>query len=502
MNTLTTSQRESFEAILLQTNQLPPPPQHTTPEQFSQIIQRKYDYNSFKNTCQSIIRSTSFISANAFFALFLFCSSQYLTGKFYYHAVAFFPGFIGSAMAVLIEKPSRRSSLAFYVANVASETLFRIYVGRGYLRPVKFGQVYLFTLSIATIMMLAKKRGFEDDPLSAAIKLIVGPEEATRRRSRRRLARDQSNNKDDHDEEVDQQQQHAATSDQTMSEDRQIALDEIDSDGPSRIDRFRRQSDQRDQLASKLLSRPSGSGSLVDWLKFIYSARHPLCPHKDQSCLGYVTKSSVKALLIGYAVQLSLKLSTKLTLVLKDPSVIRSTSTDAGILKMGIFLSTFTCLFKATNCCLRWTTNRSTPANCFMAGVVAGPAMMIYPSPTVALYVLWKCLEALFNEGVRGGVIKNKDLLIVILYGLACSQLFYSALMDPRYMKKSYMAFLDRLSHHKLHLINRSVLDVFGTQASSGYEDYFPDLHPKFLSRAFQGSIFVWMIEQKFPRLQ
>lgn len=43
---------------------------------FSQLMRRKYDYESFKTTSQSIIRSTTFISLNAFFALLFFCSSQ------------------------------------------------------------------------------------------------------------------------------------------------------------------------------------------------------------------------------------------------------------------------------------------------------------------------------------------------------------------------------------------------------------------------------------------
>ena len=189
-------------------------------------------------------------------------------------------------------------------------------------------------------------------------------------------------------------------------------------------------------------------------------------------------------------------------MVLNKPRLVVDIATDSGLLRVGLFLSTFSGLYKATNCWLRWSLDTSKPINCFIAGLVAGPALFIYPSPTVALYVLWKCLEALFHEAVRKSIIKNKDLFIVILYGLATSQLFYSALMDPRYMKKSYMAFLDRISHHKLHMVNRSVLDVFGTEASSGYEEFFPDLHPKFMSRAFLGSIWIWMIEQKFAARQ
>lgn len=392
-------------------------------------------------------------------------------------------------MAVLIEIPGRRSSLAFYVSNVASETLFRIYVGRGYLRPLNHGQVYLFTLSIATLMLLAKKHGFEDDPLSSAIKLIVGPEEASRRRKRRTI---RSN-------EIGQQES---------------SFQQASESGTSNDDNNNRAIGNYDKPNGRKLTRNSISGtrlnSLLGWIRSVCSqakltpliGRHPLCPHANCSCLYYVTKASLRALVIGYGTQLGLKSSTKLHQLVKDPLSFRSIATDSGILKFGLFLATFSGLFKATSCCLRHATQKSTPINSFLAGLVAGPSLLFYPSPTVALYVLWKCLEALFNEAVASGRIIHKDFYIVILYGLATSQLFYSALMDPKYMKKSYMAFLDRLSHHKLHMVNRSVLDVFGTQASSGYEDFFPDLHPKFMSQAFLGSVWIWMIEQKLVASQ
>lgn len=372
-------------------------------------------------------------------------------------------------MAVLIEKPSRRSSLAFYVANVASETLFRIYVARGYVRPLKYGQVYLFTLSIATLMLLAKKYGFEDDPLSSAIKLIVGPEEATRRQKRQRP-------------------QSSATA--IIEEKDEVALISSSS-------------------SSKHNSSTTSTNNLVEWIKThnlivprnstsFLTVRSSLCPHKDCSCVYYVTKASLRAFLIGYGAQLALRLSTKAHLIMRDPTIVRSLASDTGIFGFGLFLASFSGLFKTINCMLRWTTKTSTPINSFLAGLIAGPALLFYPSPTVALYVLWKCLEALFNEAVDQGVIVRKDLYIVLLYGLATSQLFYSALMNPQHMKKSYMSFLDRISHHKLHMINRSVLDVFGTEASTGYEEFFPDLHPKFMSRAFLGSVWLWMLEQKF----
>lgn len=355
--------------------------------------------------------------------------------------MAYIPAFFGSAMAVLIEKPDRRSSLAFYVANVASETLFKISVDRGYLRPIRHGQVYLFSVAIATIMLLAKYHGFEDDPLSATIKLIVGPEEAALRRPKRAISK---------------------------AED-QLVIEPHRSYGPS-------------------LSR------------FIFD-RHPLCPHGSVSCLRYSTRAAVRALLIGYVAQLGMRVATKLPAIWSDPQLLGTVIRDRGPIKLGLFLCTFSGFYKAFSCMLRWRLNSWTPRNNFLAALLAGPSLFFYPSSTVALYVLWKSLEALFHEAEKSKKISNaqKEIFIIALYGLATSQLFYSALMNPKHMKKSYMTFLDRMSQHRVHMINRSVLDVFGTGASAGYEEFFPDLHPDYLSKAFLGSIWVWMIEQKFP---
>lgn len=377
-----------------------------------------------------------------------------MTGKFYYYSVAYIPAFIGSAMAVLIEKPSRRASLAFYVANVASETLFRIGVARGYVKPINNGQVYLFSIAIATIMLLARQHGFEDDPLSTTIKIIVGPEEA-------------------------------ATRFKTSKQDGNLPTLSIGSDS--------HESDSSLNTATT----PNSNHKLK---RFLFD-RHPLCPHKS-SCLVYSLKAASRALVIGYFAQLGMKIFAKLPAIWQNPQLLGPTIRDRAPMKLGLFLCTFSATYKALSCCLRSYTDSWTPRHNFIAALLAGPSMLFYPSPTVALYVVWKSLETLFHEAERSKRMSSqqKELIIVMLYALATSQLFYSALMNPRYIKKSYMTFLDRMSQHRLHMINRSVLDVFGTEASAGYEEFFPDLHPKFMSEAFLGSIWIWMLEQKFPR--
>lgn len=403
--------------------------------------------------------------------------SQYLTGKFYYYIVAYLPAFVASCMAILIEKPSRRSSLAFYVSNVASDALYRIYVEKRVIRPIPHGLMYLFSASIASILYLARKSGFEKDALSLMIGTIVGKEEARQKPSNlsiRELKAD--------------------------DEEKRLASANVSS----------KQSAQQ-TLAQHLLNKAAS---------FMFD-RHNLCPHQA-SCLRYVIKSAMRALLYGYCGQLGLRLVTRLPqfvvqcrqnnalaaiagfkqdlLITQLPAWLLAQSTESGILKFGLFLCSFTCLFKGSSCVLRHCCNSSSATNTLIAGLIAGPTFALYPSPTLALYVVWKSLEINFHNAARQSqtLAKHKDALIVLLYGLSTSQLFYSALLNPKHIKKSYMAFLDKMSRHRLHWINRNLLDVFGTQASLGYEDFFPDLHPKFLSKQFLSSIWIWMLEQRF----
>lgn len=377
-------------------------------------------------------------------------------------------------MAVMIEKPSRRSTLAFYVSNVASEALFRIYVGRRFIKPIPYGQVYLFTVSIATIMYLAKKNGFENDPLSAMISTIVGPEEAAQSKRSSRTKLDENNSS-----KVDYKESFKLTT-----------------------------TAQATQFKFNL-------SQFLQNLKLILTSKHKLCPHNENiSCLKYSLIGAARALLLGYCGQFGLRLVTRLpakiyssqdkVTVFGIGQQILSLATESGVLKFGVFISAFSALFKLTNCVLRRFTNESSARNCFIAGLLAGQTFFLHPSPTMALYVVWKCLEILFHESARKNALlsRHKDKLIVLLYGLSTSQLFYSAILDPGHIKQSYLAFLDRMSRHRLHWINRNILDVFGTQASLGYEDFFPDLHPKFLSNQFLGSIWLWLIEQRFSASQ
>lgn len=60
-------------------------------------------------------------------------------------------------------------------------------------------------------------------------------------------------------------------------------------------------------------------------------------------------------------------------------------------------------------------------------------------------------------------------------------------------MKPSYKRFLDQISQNRLRYINRNVLEVFGTNASNGYEYFLPSYDLRFTSRKFQESVLIWL---------
>ncbi|KAI1305307.1 putative transmembrane protein [Halotydeus destructor] len=96
---------------------------------------RKFNAATFMETFKSILRSSCFLSSNALTIIMFFCMTRAMTGRFYYRMHAYIPTFIGSLMAIVIEKPSRRMPLAIYVANIASECLFRLQVEKGTSKP-------------------------------------------------------------------------------------------------------------------------------------------------------------------------------------------------------------------------------------------------------------------------------------------------------------------------------------------------------------------------------
>lgn len=134
--------------------------------------------DDIKKTVHGIMQSTAFLSGTAFgYSLFL-CSLRKLLGHFNLLTVSAVPAFLASVFAIIIERPSRRTLLALYVSNVATETVWNMAVSRNLVRNIRHGDVALFGGSIAILLMYFKggyhkNSHSEKDPMFGLLRCTI-----------------------------------------------------------------------------------------------------------------------------------------------------------------------------------------------------------------------------------------------------------------------------------------------------------------------------------------
>lgn len=368
------------------------------------------DKNSIIGIANSTIRSSAFLGFNAFAMIIAFCAVRRASGKFYYSLCATLPAFVGSVLALQIERPSRRAALAFYVANVASECVFNIAVSRGYIRSIPRGEVMLFTVSMTILLYLIKKNGLGHDPVSMVLRFLMGTSEA-----------------------------------------KKVRFEEAVDNSAA------------------------------------------VCGHRDD-CHAYVFRGFVKAFLSGWAAQSALMTLPNIRMVKQIPSIFSRNLFSRQSLKFGLFLGSFCSIYKGISCYLRQRQRSTEEWHSIVAALAAGPSMLWSPNSTVTLYLTWKMIESCFFVGVDKGLVQYPMPILCCLYAASVGLIFYTGVLEPSMLRGSYTKFIDRVTQHRLHLLNRNLLDVFGTGASIGYEDYFPDLMPSLCSHSFMETVFVWLI--------
>lgn len=466
-------------------------PLYTSLYLFTQLgLQRKYSPEAFYETFKSITTSSSFLGFNFFAGIGVSCLLRNGSDRYYYRLQCLFPGFIASYLALLIERPSRRPALAFYLANMSSELLYKWAESHGYIRSLPHGETILFALGMACWLRFVRIHGFSHDPVSVALKYLIGPLEA---KSRAKSAKAMCS-----------------------GEQREMMMIE-GKDGGSK----EAQQGDSGALIQKAKKRSKLTILGENWtaLLNVFFGSHPVCPHKGISCVDYSLTPMMTRFTIAYLARSVLNLAPRYKLLMKDPaSALRQAFAAQSSMNTGLFLASFVGLSKSMHCLLRRISNKQETWHSALAGGVAGLSMLNAPKSTLSTYIIWKCFEQYFFRAVDEGKIKNPNQIICLVYAISVNVLLYIFALEPKFIRPSYMKFIDEISNHKLHQVNRLgkfynlmlysqksitvwtnrdsiVLDVFGTGASVGYEDFFPDLDPKFMTREFQELVFNWLIQ-------
>ncbi|XP_068698772.1 transmembrane protein 135-like isoform X2 [Montipora foliosa] len=128
---------------------------------------------------KDVLRSSLFLAANGGGFVASICLLRRFVGSFNYFSVVYLPALIASCLAILIEKKSRRSTLALYMTNLAVETSFNMLKERRLFKPIPNGEIIIFCTATATMMYLYRKKGSQmDGLLNALIRFFLGSDDS------------------------------------------------------------------------------------------------------------------------------------------------------------------------------------------------------------------------------------------------------------------------------------------------------------------------------------
>lgn len=262
-----------------------------------------------KRTFWGIIQSTCFLTTNGYTFSLILCILRHYIGSFNFFTASFVPSFIASAIALTIERPTRRGLLCLYVSNVATETLFNMACSRGYCRPIPYGQVLIFGASISVLLYYFRsglhqrkmplKRGTAATTVAAAglqqniqkdsiydiLRFVIGryeeyvpplqlqPQFLSRRRERQASA-----------PVLMAPQQHRNDSNAATSSQRRPP---------------------RNPLLPFILRAVRYYTQAVDYFKYSLP-RHKTCPHPRDSCIHYVVSGGAKMFTLGVGLQVGI----------------------------------------------------------------------------------------------------------------------------------------------------------------------------------------------------
>ncbi|KAM9763389.1 transmembrane protein 135 isoform 1-T1 [Dama dama] len=395
------------------------------------LRKRKLDYYLHK-LLPEILQSASFLTANGALFMAFFCILRKILGKFYLWSPGFGAALPSSYVAILIERKSRRGLLTIYMANLATETLFRMGVARGVITTLRNGEVLLFCITAAMYMFFFRcKDGLKGFTFSA-LRFIVGKEEIP-----------------------------------THSYSPEAAYAKVE------------------QKTEKHEEKPRGMNIIALVRKLVdsickHGPRHRCCKHYEDNCISYCIKGFIRMFSVGYLIQCCLRIPSAFRHLFTQPSRLLSLFYNKENFQLGAFLGSFVSIYKGTSCFLRWVRNLDDELHAIIAGFLAGVSMMFYKSTTISMYLASKLVETMYFKGIEAGKVPYFPHADTIIYSISTAICFQAAVMEVQTLRPSYWKFLLRLTKGRFAVMNRKVLDVFGTGASKNFPDFVPRLDPRY----------------------
>ncbi|XP_072755124.1 transmembrane protein 135 isoform X1 [Anoplolepis gracilipes] len=387
-----------------------------------------------KKTVLAILQSTAFLAWSGFSYSLFICLLRQILGRFYLPTVSFLPSFLSSLSAIVIERSSRRTLLCLYVSNIATETLFRMGVWRGYFSPIPKGEVYIFAVSVAVLLYFFRSKINKQDQIYKILRIIVGRYEEAECFTRRKLHFESSKN------------------------------NEIgDADNDRNVQR-----NSQNYRFSVLQKSFEAYKYIINILKA--QSKHGSCPH-TYSCAHYILMDSARIFSYGVCGQIALKLIFQFKRLFQKPKLLRKTIFQKENLNLAMFLGGFAGLYRLMSCFLRRTFHKDSHTYAIPAGLVASITFMAYPNTTVALYFMWKALQLLWNDVAENEKVPEIKWFVIFLYCFSTATLFHAAIIEPQNLRSSYWRFLYNVSGGRIAAMSRIPLNMFGLETNKNLQE-------------------------------
>ncbi|XP_062123440.1 LOW QUALITY PROTEIN: transmembrane protein 135-like [Drosophila sulfurigaster albostrigata] len=368
-----------------------------------------------KRTIIGILKSSAFLTTNTFGVNFFICLMRLLLGRFYFWTIAYIPAFIASFFALLIERPERRTSLTLYVANVSTESLWKMLEARGIVRSIPNGQVLVLGCSVTALLYMYRlgihKTKLKDSAFKA-IQLLIGKEE----------------------------------------------------EGPI-------ESSTAAATTQSSLEQPLNLRKISAYIQIythLLSIKHSSCPHR-KGCSSHVLMGGLKPFIGGVGAQVGLKLLLNLRKIFKLKLDWRKQIFNKQNLSLGLALGSFSLSYKLISCALRHICGYDSAFFAIPAGLLGSIGLLHFPNTTIALYVMWRTLQLLYNWGRGEGVLPKIPYFVIMLYSACTALIFHSAIVEPKSLRSSYYKFGSDISGERICRFNVSPFDAygFGTQSQA-----------------------------------
>ncbi|KAL0100313.1 hypothetical protein PUN28_019582 [Cardiocondyla obscurior] len=387
-----------------------------------------------KKTILGILQSTAFLSWSGFSYSLFICLLRRILGRFYMPTVSFLPSFLSSLSAIVIERASRRTLLCLYVSNIATETLFKMGVWRGYYSPIPRGEVYIFAVSVAVLLYFFRSKTNKQDQIYKILRMIVGRYEETEYLTKKTPHPGAS---------LKNSMTSSAESDRSVNK----------SSARHKFSILWKSFETYKYIINSLKAQSKGAS----------------CPH-PYSCAHYILADSVKIFGYGVCGQVALKLILQFKRLLQKPKLLKTVIFQRDNVNLAVFLGGFAGLYRLTSCMLRRTFHKDSQIYAIPAALIASVTFVAYPNNTIALYFMWKALQLLWNNAVENEKVPEIKWFVIFLYCFSTALLFHTAILEPQNLRSSYWRFLYNVSGGRIAAMSRIPLNVFGLETSKNLQ--------------------------------